>query len=346
MSSFFTGRVLGAVAFTLILSGCSVSGTYPDAVEPDAAKLRFISDMSSATLSVLDEQHCAGQTTGILNNLFLANTRRRVDMSMPPLSEKTPYLEIRLPPNKELLLHLNTQGTGSVCGMAFTLTPQSNAQYELTFDRAGSQCMAMLKRLHSVQGQVVRSPVPLVNKGIASCMGASALFPAPPASLPATPDRDALIEQIVSQSIIAEMKPDATALNESVRTEAIDLVVNKRKDQMNLDLPDAYWTQYRQNVANYLVQAQGVRASALDQYKVEYRARLSRLDTPSVKALVPDTEATDVTQALATNGAMLQFYRRLNEQLQKEVMADNWARMAELDKRYRVCERYPQCWQN
>lgn len=346
MSSFFTGRVLGAGAFTLILSGCSVSGTYPDAVEPDAAKLRFISDMSSATLSVLDEQHCAGQTTGILNNLFLANTRRRVDMSMPPLSEKTPYLEIRLPPNKELLLHLNTQGTGSVCGMAFTLTPQSNAEYELTFGRAGSQCMAMLKRLHSVQGQVMRSPVPLVNKGIASCMGASALFPAPPESLPATPDRDALIEQIVSQSIIAEMKPDATALNESVRTDAIDLVVNKRKDQMNLDLPDAYWTQYRQNVANYLVQAQGVKARALDQYKVEYRARLSRLDTPSIKALVPDTEATDVTQALATNGAMLQYYHRLNEQLQKEVMADNWARMAELDQRYEVCERYPQCWQN
>jgi hypothetical protein len=191
-----------------------------------------------------------------------------------------------------------------------------------------------------------RSPVPLLNKGIASCMGASALFPEPPKGLPASPECDALTEQIVSQRIIAEMKLDATALNESARTEAIDLVVNKRKDHMNLDLPDAYWTQYRQNVANYLVQAQGVKASVLDQYKVEYRARLSRLDTPSIKALVPDTEATDVTQALATNGAMLQYYHRLNEQLQKEVMADNWARMAELDKRYRVCERYPQCWQN
>ncbi|WP_347927170.1 hypothetical protein [Pseudomonas helvetica] len=346
MSSFFTGRVLGAVAFALILSGCSVSGSYPDATELDAAKLRFISDMSSATLSVLDEQHCGGQTTGILNNLFLANTRRRVDMSMPPVSDKTPYLEIRLSPNKELLLHLNTQGTGSVCGMAFTFTPQSGAEYELTFNRAGSQCMTMLKRLHQVPGQVARSPVPLVNKGIPSCMGANALFPVPAKGLPATPERDGLIEQIVSQSIITEMKPGATSLSESAQVEAVDLVVNKRKQQMNLDLPDAYWVQYRQNVATYLVQTQGIKANAFDQYKVEYRTRLSRLDTPSIKALVPDTQATDVTQALATNGAMLQYYHRLNEQLQKEVMANNWARMAELDKRYGVCERYAQCWQN
>lgn len=52
------------MAFALLLSGCSLSGTYPDATEADAAKLRFISDMSSATLGVFDEQNCDGQTTG------------------------------------------------------------------------------------------------------------------------------------------------------------------------------------------------------------------------------------------------------------------------------------------
>jgi hypothetical protein len=346
MSNFFAGRMLGATLFAVMLGGCSVSGTYPDTTEPDAAKLRFISDTSSATLSVMDAQHCDGQTTGILNNLVLANTRRRADMSMPPASEKTPYLEIRLPPDKELLLHLNTQGTGSVCGMAFTLTPQRGAEYEVTFNRAGSQCVTMLKRLHSVKGQVVRSPVPLINKGLPGCAGANALFPVPPKGLPATPERDALVEQIISPSIIAEMKPQTVAVNDSARAEAIELVVNKRKGEMNLDLPDAYWTQYRQNIANYLAQAYGVKAEALERYKVEYRARLSRLDTPTLKTLVPDTPATDLTQALAVNGAMLQYYRQLNGLLEKEAMADNWAHMAELDKRYGVCERYAQCWQN
>ncbi|NVZ71755.1 hypothetical protein [Pseudomonas costantinii] len=346
MNKFFAGRAFGAAAFALMLSGCSVSGSYPDATEPDAAKLRFISDLSSATLSVLDEEHCDGQTTGILNNLFLANTRRRADMSMPPLSEKNPYLEIRLLPNKALLLHLNTQGTGSVCGMAFTFTPQSGAEYELTFNQAGRQCMTTLKRLHTVQGQVARTPVPLVNKGIPSCMGANALFPVPPKGLPATPERDALSEQIISQSIIADMKPVITPVNEGARAEAAELVVSKRKEQVNLDLPDAYWAQYRQNVVTYLVQASGVKAKALEQYKVEYRARLSRMDTPTIKTLVPDTPATDVTQALALNSSMLLAYHRLSEQLEKEAAAENWAHMAELDKRYGVCERYAQCWQN
>jgi len=346
MSSFFAGRALGTVAFVLILGGCSVSGSYPDATEPDAAKLRFISEMSSATLGVLDEHHCNGQTTGILNNLFLANTRRRADMSMPPASEKAPYLEIRLPPNKALLLHLNSQGAGSLCGTAFTFTPQSGAEYELTFNSAGSQCMTMLKRLHQVQGQVVRSPVPLVNKGLPSCIGTNALFPAPAKGLPDTPERDGLAQQIISQSIIAEMKPDTSSLDASAQAQAVDLIINKRKGQMNLDLPDAYWNQYRQSVATLLAQVQGIKADALDKYKVEYRARLSRLDIPSLKALVPDTQETDVTRALAVNGAMLQYYRRLNEQLQKEAVADNWGRLAELDKRYGVCERYAQCWQN
>ncbi|WDU63909.1 hypothetical protein LRS56_05100 [Pseudomonas poae] len=346
MSSFFARRALGATAFALLLSGCSVSGTYPDATEPDAAKLRFSSDMSSSTLALFDEQHCEGWTTGILNNLFLANTRRRADMSIPPVSEKTPYLELRMPPNKPVLLHLNTQGTGSVCGMAFTFTPQSGAEYELTFNRAGSQCMTMLKRLSRVQGEVVRSPVPMVNKGLPSCAGTSALFPAPVKGLPATPERDALTEQIVSQSIIAQMKPEPAAPSESVQNGAVDLVVNNRKREMNLQLPDAYWAEYRQNVTTYLVEARGVKAKALEQYKVEYRARLSRLDTPSIKALVPDTPATDVTQALAVNGAMLQYYRQLNEQMEKEVLAENWGRMAELDKRFGVCERYAKCWRN
>ncbi len=346
MSNFFAGRTLGATCLAVMLSGCSVTGTYPDATEPDAAKLRFISDMSSSTLSVMDAQHCDGQTTGILNNLFLANTRRRAGMSMPPVSEKTPYLEIRLAPDKQVLLHLNTQGTGSVCGMAFTLTPQPGAEYEVTFDRAGSQCVTMLKRLHTVQGQVVRSPVPLINKGLPSCAGANALFPVAPKGLPATPERDALAEQIIAPSIIAEMKPQTSPFNDSARAQAVELAVSKRKGEMNLDLPDAYWTQYRQNVTNYLVQAYGVKATALERYKAEYRARLSRLDTPTLKTLVPDTPATDVTQALAVNGAMLQYYRQLNGLLEKEVMADNWVKMAELDKQFGVCERYAKCWQN
>ncbi|OPB01070.1 hypothetical protein BFW87_01140 [Pseudomonas fluorescens] len=204
----------------------------------------------------------------------------------------------------------------------------------------------MLKRLHTVQGQVARTLVPMVNKGIPSCMGANALFPVPPPGLSSTPERDALIEQIVSQSIIADMKPAATPLSESARVDAVDLVVSKRKALMNLDLPAAYWAEYRQNVESYLAQTRGIKAKALEQYKVAYRERLSRMETLTIKTLVPDTPATDITQSLALNSSMLQVYRRLSEQLEKEVAAESWSHMADMDKRYGVCERYAQCWQN
>ncbi|BCQ61028.1 hypothetical protein PBOI14_27780 [Pseudomonas sp. Boi14] len=82
MFCFSQWRVRGAVSIAaLLLGGCSFNGTYPDASAPDAAKLRFISSSDSSTLDLFDAEHCGGQTTGLLNNLFSANTRRRAAMS-------------------------------------------------------------------------------------------------------------------------------------------------------------------------------------------------------------------------------------------------------------------------
>ena len=40
----------------------------------DAAKLRFISNTSNTTIDVYDAEHCMGQTTGMLNNIFLISS--------------------------------------------------------------------------------------------------------------------------------------------------------------------------------------------------------------------------------------------------------------------------------
>ncbi|WP_256344686.1 hypothetical protein [Pseudomonas sp. I8001] len=84
LSLLHSPRAFIALALVTLLSGCSVHGTYPDAAEPDAAKLRFISNTTNSTLFVYDAQHCMGETTGILNNMFLVDTKRRVDMLVPP----------------------------------------------------------------------------------------------------------------------------------------------------------------------------------------------------------------------------------------------------------------------
>lgn len=144
---FPSPRALTALVLTSLLAGCSVNGTYPDATEPDAAKLRFISNTSNTTIDVYDAQHCMGQTTGMLNNIFLVDTRRRVGMSVPPPAKARGLLEFKLAPGKETMLMINTNGGSYVCGKSMSLTPKAGEEYEVTFDMARGICTTSLQRL-------------------------------------------------------------------------------------------------------------------------------------------------------------------------------------------------------
>ncbi|MGY4495434.1 hypothetical protein ACVW0A_005690 [Pseudomonas sp. TE3610] len=177
-----------ATLLTVLLAGCNIHGSYPDATEPDAAKLRFSSNLSSATLGIFDAQHCLGQTTGILNNPFLANTSRRVGMLAPKEADSSPYLEISLKPQQPLYIHLNTQGSLTVCGAAFNFTPQKNAQYELTFEASAGNCVAEMNKLETFNGTVTRTPLVIANTGWPSeCNGANPMFKGPRPTQPLAP---------------------------------------------------------------------------------------------------------------------------------------------------------------
>lgn len=99
------------------------------------------SSLSSATLDIYDARHCMGQTTGILNNPFMSNTSRRIGMLAPKGPDGSPYLEISLKPQQFVYINLATQGSVAVCGTAFSLTPQSSAQYEVTFEAAAATAL-------------------------------------------------------------------------------------------------------------------------------------------------------------------------------------------------------------
>lgn len=340
-------RALGAMtAVAVLLSGCSIHGSYPDAVEPDAAKLRFISDLDNSTLDLFDTQHCDGRTTGMLNNMFMANSKRRVDMTIPPPANAGPYLEIRLKPGAELFMQTNTLGRSSVCTTRFNFTPQSGAEYELTFEQANRQCTASLKRLHQTNGQVVRTPIPLTNKGLPSCAGSNAIFPAVVKGQPDTPERTAMIEQIINESVIDSMTLAPGAAERVAAGVNVDKLIEERKQRVGFALPDAYWDEYRQHMDTLTREAVNGKARTLQLYKDEYRARLKRLDTDELRELVPDTDATDLTRALTTNNAMLQYYQQQSKEVLRESLAAHVARMADLDKRYAVCDRFADCWKN
>ncbi|WP_237142946.1 MULTISPECIES: hypothetical protein [Pseudomonas] len=346
MFSFSRWRLRGAVSIAaLLLGGCSFNGSYPDASGPDAAKLRFISSNENSTLDLFDAEHCDGQTTGLLNNLFSANTRRRAAMSAAVPENAKAYLEVRLQPGHELFARANTLSTGSVCTVAFNFTPQSGGEYEANFRYVGRSCQITLSRLRQIDGKVMRSPIALTNKGLPACVGRNPIFPKPAEAPPQSAERTALIAQIVDASVIAKMKPEADD-SSSVREALLDKSMEERKQRLGFSLPDAYWTEYHQNLEQFANEMTGTKARSLLLYKDYYTNRLSLLDTPEIHELLPDSETADRSKAMSTNNAMLEYYYRTQRELLKETLSAHQARMADLDQRFEVCKRFAACWQN
>lgn len=346
MFIFSRPRLRGGISIAaLLLGGCSFNGSYPDATGPDSAKLRFISSNENSTLDIFDTEHCGGQTTGMLNNLLTANTRRRADMSIAAPDDAKAYLEVRLKPGQELFARANTLGSSSVCTVGFNFTPQSGGEYEANFRYKGSTCLVSLSRLRQIDGKVIRSPIALTYKGLPACAGRSPIFPKPAEVAPQSPERAALIGRIVDASVIAKMKPDADDAFSS-REALIDTSLKERKLQMGFTLPDVYWTEYHQNLEQFSKDQMEIKARALELYKSYYTRSLSALETPQVIELSPDGPTADRSKAMSTNNAMLEYYYRTYRELEKETLSAHQTRMADLDQRFDVCKRFTGCWQN
>nr|WP_236112632.1 hypothetical protein [Pseudomonas asturiensis] len=346
MSNLFRRCMLSAGSLaTLLLSGCSFNGSFPDASEPDAAKLRFISDNGNATLDLFDAEHCSGQTTGLLNNMFAANTRRRADMSIAAPKDAKAYLEVRLKPGHELYAQANALSTGSVCTVRFNFTPQSNGEYEANFSHTGNGCQVLLSRLREIDGKAVRSPIALTDKGVPACAGVNPIFPKAVQTAPQSPERAKMIAQIVDDSIIAKMKPtdDETP---AMREASLDKLIGERRHRLGFSLPDSYWAEYRQNLNSFANEMTQTKARSLQLYKDYYSAQLGLVDTATLKTLLPDSETADRSRTMATNNTMLEYYYRTQRELLKEALSNHQNRMAKLDQRFDVCKRFTGCWQN
>lgn len=346
MFSFSPQRLRGGVTIAaLLLGGCSFNGSYPDASESDSAKLRFISSNENSTLDLFDEEHCGGQTTGILNNLFTANTRRRADMSIAAPDDAKAYLEVRLRPDHELFARANTLGSASVCTVGFNFTPQSSGEYEANFRHTGNTCQVSLSRLRQIDGKVIRSPIALTYKGLPACAGRSPIFPKSVEAPPQSPERAALIARIVDASVIPKMKSDNDDASSS-RDALIGTAMDERKQRLGFKLPDVYWTEYHQNLEQFAKDEMAIKARALELYKDYYTRSLGVLETPQIVELSPDGPTADRSKAISTNNAMLEYYYRTYRELEKETLSAHQARMADLDQRFDVCKRFTGCWQN
>lgn len=178
MNSELVGVIL--ILYVIFLGGCSINGSYIDYSGSDAVKIRFIADTKNSTMAYLDAQHCSGLTTGMLNNLFVKNTSRRADMRVAAPAETSGYLEIKVPPGKEIFLLANSMDTyGTTCGAMRRLVGAAGEEYELLLKQLGRNCGVGLYRLEQVAGIPRRIPQPMQhNQSFPPCAGKSPFFPA------------------------------------------------------------------------------------------------------------------------------------------------------------------------
>ncbi|KPA92980.1 MULTISPECIES: hypothetical protein [Pseudomonas] len=333
-----------------LLAGCSVNGTYPDATEPDAAKLRFVANTSNATLDYFDAEHCDGQTTGILNNMLMGDTKRRAGMLSTPPKDARGYLEIKLKPGQETLLRVNTHEGYSVCGNGINFKPEANAEYELTFDSGKGQCRTRLQRVRIIDGKEQRTPVLHLGKGLPACAGRNPIFPKPPVALPDTPHRLELMNRIIDSSLIPSMLPSPEDASKTPLAMAkVDNLIAERKAKLGFTLPDDYWALYRQNLQAFDAESAQRKALTLQRYKDEYLSRLRPLKDAELEEWAkPEDKSAKPTNKAAFEQykSMTLYYFEAGKQVTLEIIEHHLDRMAQMDQRYGVCERYSECWRS
>ena len=336
-------RAFSTLSLVSLLSACSVNGTYPDATEPDAAKLRFISNTQNSTLDFFDAQHCEGRTTGILNNFLMADTTRRAGMIVPPPEKARGLLEVKLAPGKPVFMRINTNGGSYLCAKAISFTPEASKEYEVTFDVAGGSCITTFQRLQRFNGKDERIPQPMIETPLQACAGSTPMFPK---QIPQTPKRAAQINTIVDTNVqlFKMMNPD-TPVEPPSTTATLEAQITKRKAAMgSFTLPEAYWTQYRQNFALLNEDAAAQQARTMGLYIEVFRYRLSVTEDAVLEQWLNPTDKTTRDLVAANDKVMTAYYTNTRKSVMVEVLNHHLARMGQLDQRFEVCAHFDKCW--
>ncbi|AMN78013.1 MULTISPECIES: hypothetical protein [Pseudomonas] len=336
-------RAFSTLSLVSLLSACSINGSYPDATEPDAAKLRFISNTQNSTLDFFDAQHCAGRTTGMLNNSLMTDTQRRVGMIVPPPEKARGLLEVKLAPGKPVFMRINTNGSGYVCAKAISFTPEAGKEYEVTFDVAEGSCITTFQRLQRFNGKDERIPQPMIESPLQACAGSTPMFPK---QIPETPKRAALIGSIVDTNLqLFKMMNPQTPVEPPSTPKSLEDQIAKRKAAMgSFTLPEAYWTQYRQNFTLLNEDAAAQEARTMGLYNEVLRYRLSVTEDAVLEQWLNPTDTTTRDRVAENDKVMAAYYINTRKSVMVEVLNHHLARMGQLDQRFEVCAHFDKCW--
>jgi hypothetical protein len=204
-----------------------------------------------------------------------------------------------------------------------------------------------MQRLQRVDGKDVRTPVTIRRDGFAACEGRSPIFPKPPALLPDTPERTAMMDRIIAGSTFVRMTSDTARDKVAGNSpEKIDSLISERKAKLGFNLPDEYWTLYRQNLEAFDQDFAAKKTQVMQRSTDEYRKRLSSVDDKQLKAWTGTGEAAKPMNSAPAEleKTMVMFYFQTDRAVTVETINRHLDRMAKMEQQYDVCSRYADCW--
>jgi hypothetical protein len=178
------------------------------------------------------------------------------------------------------------------------------------------------------------------------CWGTSALFPKQPTPLPDSARRTALIDSILRDSVTPEME-QLTTLRTAVvltRQASPEVQVAARKQEMGLDLPEAYWQQYQQNLQTFAEALANLKTRTLERYDTDNRAYLRSVLDQQLQVWAGDNNDPHLPSRAQRMRDMAHYYNYVLQETVAQIRLEHLRSMAELDQREGVCKRFAGCW--
>ncbi|UCJ16237.1 hypothetical protein K5Q02_20900 [Pseudomonas sp. MM211] len=163
--------------------------------------------------------------------------------------------------------------------------------------------------------------------------------------LPETPERakltDAVVHRLLSDANISEPEPKS----EFEMRQYIQTAIQKRRNDIGVSLPDAYWSQVEELTYQYSRGEQSFQQYAISDYKRKFKAKLARASDEQLDILIHSENMKDTIE-------FKQFFKNFDRDMFVLNLAMNSytarsryvEQMRELDSKYDVCSKVSTCW--
>lgn len=158
--------------------------------------------------------------------------------------------------------------------------------------------------------------------------------------LPLSEARQAWIARILAQD------PLYTQTSQPAPRQSNAQIVAKHRAERSLDLPDAYWARWKDNLDAFNADAAQHKEAQRQRYISTFIDQLNRADDLTLERLAEAPGDLDPASSRAWKNRLIERYSRyiIDSELDRPIIDAHLQRMALMDRHYGVCAIDPDCW--